>query len=242
MRVVKDSFADVMQVCRNGHVITDLLHTFPERALSHCDRCGASTLDRCPTCGLQLPGATFVPESWPIGERQPPQFCSRCGASFPWTRRRPTAGANKLAALEVLLRKLPRVARQLRVRHANRPAWQIEDEHDLEDLLRALLPLSFEDIRLENRTPAYATGSRTDFLLGPSGIALTAKLMRRGREEAALREGWREDIAYYRRRGQCKALVSLVYDPAQLLFHPEHLEKTWASLSDDLPLRAVVAS
>jgi hypothetical protein len=42
---------DVMQVCRNGHVITGLLRTCPERGLSHCDRCGAPTLDRCLTYG-----------------------------------------------------------------------------------------------------------------------------------------------------------------------------------------------
>ena len=43
--------ADVMQVCRNGHVITDMLRAHPESGLSHCDRCGAPTLDRCLTYG-----------------------------------------------------------------------------------------------------------------------------------------------------------------------------------------------
>ena len=37
---------DAMQVCRNGHVITDLLRTCPERARTHSDRCGAATMDR----------------------------------------------------------------------------------------------------------------------------------------------------------------------------------------------------
>ena len=42
--IVETNSHDVMQVCRNGHVITDLLHTYPERGLSHCDRCGAPIL------------------------------------------------------------------------------------------------------------------------------------------------------------------------------------------------------
>src|ERR671939_1778842 len=92
---------DVMQVCRNGHVITDLLHTFPERALSHCDRCGAVTLSRCLTCGREIPGAVYVPGAVPLGSRRPPQYCPTCGAAFPWAERRPAAhGPGPLPTLE----------------------------------------------------------------------------------------------------------------------------------------------
>ena len=45
-----------------------------------------------------------------------------------------------LALLEELLRRLPRVIRQLRTRQGDRPPLRVEDERDLEDLLRALLP------------------------------------------------------------------------------------------------------
>src|SRR5262249_14434398 len=107
---------------------------------------------------------------------------------------------------------------------------------------RALLPLHFNDVRLESRTPSYAVGSRTDFQLSPSGIALTVKLMTPRLDERSLAAAWQEDIAYYRRCGACKTLIGLVYDPGQLLFQPEHLENVWAGLADDLPLRAVIAS
>src|SRR5437588_3474565 len=90
---------DVMQVCRNGHVITDLLLTFPERGLRHCDRCGAATLDGCPTCGLRLPGSIFVPGLVPVGLLQPPQYCSNCGAALPWAKRPGLAPCNPLALL-----------------------------------------------------------------------------------------------------------------------------------------------
>ena len=51
MSLTAASATDVMQVCRNGHVITDLLRNSPERRLTHCDRCGATTLDRCENAG-----------------------------------------------------------------------------------------------------------------------------------------------------------------------------------------------
>ena len=77
--VADNRLQDVMQVCRNGHVITDLLHTYADRGLSHCDRCGAATLDRCATCGLEIPGAVHVPGLVPVGRSQPPCRSSRRG-------------------------------------------------------------------------------------------------------------------------------------------------------------------
>ena len=66
---------DVMQVCRNGHVITDRLHGSPESAAPRCDRCGAATLDCCPTCGHAVPGAVPLPGLVPVGHARPPAFC-----------------------------------------------------------------------------------------------------------------------------------------------------------------------
>ena len=233
---------DWMQVCRNGHVITDLLQTFPERARSHCDRCGAVTLDRCGTCGEGIPGAIYVPEAAPIGARRPPEYCLACGAAFPWTvRRRPPRGPGPLAVLESLLRRLPLVARQLRDRQGDRPPFRVDDEHDLEDLLRALLPLHFDDVRYERRTPSYGPGIRTDFLLAPSAIALTTKRMKPTLRPELLREQVCEDIAYYRQRN-CRALSVCIFDPERLLSGPEQLETAWSSLSDELPVRPVIAS
>jgi REase_DpnII-MboI/Uncharacterized protein conserved in bacteria (DUF2321) len=231
-----------MQVCRNGHVITDLLHTFPERARSHCDRCGAATLDRCQTCGQEIPGAVYVPEAAPIGVRRPPEHCSACGAAFPWTARRQARPAPaSLAVVEALLRRLPLVARQLRDRHGSRPPFRISDEHDLEDLVRALLPLHFDDVRYECRTPGYATGSRTDFLLVPSAIALTVKCASPILRQERLGEQLAEDIFYYRHKS-CRTLVACIFDPEKILSDPGQLETAWAALSDEVRVLPVVAS
>src|SRR5207247_55612 len=100
-----------------------------------------------------------------------------CGAAFPWTTRSgPSNTDTPLDRLESLLRRLPEVARQLRHRHGQRPPLLLDDRHDLQDLVRSLLPLRFDQVCLESRTPCYAAQTQFDFLLKPEGLALTVKL------------------------------------------------------------------
>jgi len=233
---------DVMQVCRNGHVITDRLQTFPERSLSHCDRCGATTQDRCATCGQNLPGAPHHPGMETMGHRRPPQCCAFCGATFPWANPAPkeTAKTGATELLEPWLRRLPLMVRQLRARHAERPPFLVNDEFDLADLLRALLPLHFDDVRLETRTPRYASSSRTDFLIVPETTALLVKRTTPQLRRAELAAQWPEDITYYQAQGKCRTLLGLVYDPEALLIQPRELETAWSQTAGDLTVRCVI--
>jgi hypothetical protein len=234
---------DVMQVCRNGHVITDLLRSHPESGLTHCDRCGASTLEHCLTCGRELPGSLTIPGLRPLGLRQPPLYCPTCGAAFPWTvRPRPTPLPDPLTRLESMLRRLPLVARQLRSRQGDRPPFPIRDVCDLEDLVRALLPLQFDNARPECRTPRYAAGTRTDFLLAAEGIALTVKLAGRPAGGPELARQLDEDVAYYRQRGDYPTLVCFVHDPEGLLLHFEKPELAASDPTDVLEVRWVIGA
>jgi len=237
---------DVMQVCRNGHVITELLHTYPERGLSHCDRCGAETLQRCPTCGGALPGASLVAGLVPVGHSRPPQCCSVCGAAFPWAERPAAAALEPGAVLDGCLRRLPRVVRQLRTRHGSRPPFRVEDVHDLEDVLRAVLPLFFDQVRPESRTPSYAANTRTDFLIvseTPSAMtAVSAKYVMAGLGECDLARQWDEDVGYYGRLSRCRLVVGLVYDPQGRLHDPRGLEATWSRRPGPVELRCVISS
>jgi hypothetical protein len=241
MNPVADDVQDVMQVCRNGHVITDQLRSCPERALSHCDRCGAATLDRCLTCGRELPGAIAVPGLRPVGLRQPPHYCPTCGAAFPWTLRQRPPKKESLVVLETVLRRLPRVIRQLRVRHGDRPPFRVLDEIDLEDLLRALLPLHFDEVRPEVRTPRYASATRTDFLLPAEGIALAIKFPRPDARTPSLTEEIREDALYYQREKKCRTLVIFVYDPEGALREPILPEVDSSESGVAMELRCVVS-
>lgn len=243
MVAVGDVIQDVMQVCRKGHVITDLLRTHPESGLTHCDRCGSVTLERCLTCGRELPGSLAVPGLRPLGARQPPQYCPTCGAAFPWTERpRPGSVSQPLVRLESLLQRLPLVIRQLRARQGGRLPFRILDVKDLEDLTRALLPLQFEDIRPEGRTPRYAPTTRTDFLLAPERLALTVKLATPEARGPVLASQLEEDVAYYRRLGNSQALVCFIYDPEDYLGHFATPEIAEPAPERELEVRWVVGT
>jgi REase_DpnII-MboI/Uncharacterized protein conserved in bacteria (DUF2321) len=242
MDAVDDSVRDVMQVCRNGHVTTDLLRSCPERGLTHCDRCGATTMDHCLTCGRALPGAIAVLGFQPVGVRRPPLYCAACGAAFPWAEQPRRAAPASLEKLEDLLRRLPRVIRQLRVRHGDRSPFRVTDERDLEDLLRALLPLHFDDIRPQCRTPRYAAATRTGFLLAPEQIAVAVKFVRPEVGERQLVEQIEEDAIHYRTEGNCRTLVGFLYDPEGLLSASPLLIASGARNEDHLEVRWVLGT
>ena len=239
---LSDLVQDVMQVCLNGHVITDLASGHSDRRRTACDRCGAATIDRCPTCGTDLPGAVVVPGLAPIGTRRPPRCCAVCGAALPWARHSQPVAADATVPLERLLRRLPQAIRQLRWRQADRPPFRVEDERDLEDLLRALLPLYFDDVRPEGRTPRYAAGVRTDFRLAPERIAVAVKVAPRPVLGASLTEQLKEDATYYRGRPDCSALIVLVYDPEGRIPEARSQEAAWSVREDEWELRCVIST
>jgi len=212
---------DRLLVCRAGHLITDRLNARPDLRLPRCDRCGADTLDRCDTCGTLLAGARPAHGLEPIGLRLPP-VCTTCGAAFPWAKLDDPPADEALAKLEHLLRRLPRVARELR------PA------PDLDALVRALLPIHFDDIRPEARTPRYAVGNCVAFHLPEIEAVVVPHRAGPGTGEAELTRRRAEDVEAY--RGRCRTLVFFVFDPERRL--PERLEAVW---SDDR-VRCVVAA
>ncbi len=218
---------DVMQVCLRGHVITDMLASQPDHGLQHCDRCGAATISQCPTCGDDLPGAGAASGLSTIGQRPAPQHCPTCGAAFPWSETpvQPT-DANSVELLTAVLRRLPAAVR---------------DGYDLEDLLRAILHLHFDDVRRELRTPGYSFGVRTDFVVGHDRIAVACKLLKSDMRERELVLEVQEDIAHYESL-DCDHLIVLIYDPEQVLPDPRQFEAAWSQTGGGLNVRCMVAS
>ena len=233
--------ADVMQVCENGHVITDVLLSQPGRGQRHCDRCGAPTLDSCPTCGQQIPGSVPLAGLTTTGYRRAPACCASCGAAFPWSRRVEKSPPRDTGDLEQFLRRLPDMVRQMRSRHSTRPTFSIADEHDLEDIVRWALALQSDDVRIETRTPSYAPDSRTDFVLPASRTIVCCKLASQMVREDQIAAQLREDIDYYRDRADGDGLVFLVYDPEGLLREAEVLEGIWTEQIGKLAVRCIIA-
>ena len=211
---------DRMLVCRAGHLITDRLTSRPDLRLPRCDHCGADTLDRCDTCGTLLAGARPSDGLDPIGSR-PPRVCTTCGSAFPWSKLDDPPGDEALEKLEHLLRRLPRVVRELR------PA------PDLDALIRAVLHIHFDDVRPEARTPRYASGNCTAFVLPEVEAVLVAHRAGPGIGEVELTRRRAEDVEAL--RGRCRTLVFFVFDPERRL--PERLEAVWS----DARVRCVVA-
>jgi hypothetical protein len=144
--------------------------------------------------------------------------------------------------LEHLFRRLPRVIRQLRSRHDDRPPFRVEDERDLEDLMRSLLPLHFDDVRPHSRTPGYADRTCTDFLLASEKIVVLAKSVEPRLRGGNLGEQIREDVTYWETLPSCRILMGFVYDPECLLRDGASLETVWSTHETRLEVRWVIGA
>lgn len=76
---------DVMQVCRNGHRITDSFHEFPAERQNACAKCGGETIHECEECNTPIRGHNNT-EGVILARAAPvPDFCQECGEPYPWT-------------------------------------------------------------------------------------------------------------------------------------------------------------
>jgi len=76
---------DVMQVCRNGHMITASAVDTPENKKARCPDCGAETTTTCPSCNADIPGYHHLVGVAHWGPEAPPAYCHSCGDPYPWT-------------------------------------------------------------------------------------------------------------------------------------------------------------
>lgn len=123
--------------------------------------------------------------------------------------------------IERIFTRFRKVALQLTRRHDGRDTLPIQDEYDVQDLLRVLLSLYFDDVRPEEWTPSYAGGSaRMDFLIPEIETVIEVKKTRKELADKKLREELIIDIAYYQEHPKCKKLYCFVYDPDMILCNP----------------------
>jgi predicted nucleotide-binding protein len=85
-RASRPCWTDVMQVCEQGHQITDRLKEFPDRSREFCEKCGSKTISACPKCQKPIPGYRNVSGVLHLSSyREPvPMNCGGCGTAFPW--------------------------------------------------------------------------------------------------------------------------------------------------------------
>ena len=75
---------DAMQVCLNGHQITDSANAMPQFRKAFCAECGAKTITACPECHATIQGHYYSPGVLSIRETPVPNNCQDCGTAFPW--------------------------------------------------------------------------------------------------------------------------------------------------------------
>jgi len=128
--------------------------------------------------------------------------------------------------VESVLERFPVILREIKRRYADRPPFEIHDEHDVQDLLRGLLRIFFDDIRDEEWTPSYAGASaRMDLLLKNEQIVIEVKMVRKGLGEKQIREQLIIDKVYYKEHKDCKKLYCFIYDPEGRIKNPRGFEK-----------------
>lgn len=133
------------------------------------------------------------------------------------------------------------VVGEINKRHENRPTFPIEDEYDVQDLLRVLLKLHFDDVRTEEETPSYAGASgRIDILLKQERIGIEAKMTREKLSDKILGEQLIKAIARYRVHPHCGFLYCFVYDPEMRLKNPVGLKKDLTKGHDGFPVEVFI--
>ena len=123
---------------------------------------------------------------------------------------------------DTVFSRFHKVARQLRTRYDDRPTLEIEDEHDAQNLLHALLQLYFDDVSKEEWIPSYGKSeSRQDFLLKNEKVVIVVKKACLNMKDKDLDEQLVIDIEQYKDHPDCENIVCFVYDPEGRLGDPQ---------------------
>lgn len=91
------NWADVAQICLNGHVINDSTKDQPQLSKKHCPKCGEPTITECPECNKPIAGEIHYSNVFGAHGFKLPGFCIECGKPYPWTKQK-IAAAKTLAS------------------------------------------------------------------------------------------------------------------------------------------------
>jgi hypothetical protein len=143
--------------------------------------------------------------------------------------------------IESLLERFHSVALEINRRHDNRDSLAIKDEYDVQDLLRGLLKLHFDDINDEEYTPSYGGFcARMDLVLREEQIVIETKMVRKGLAQKKIRDELIIDKAHYRVHPKCKKLYCLVYDPEEKTKNPRGFERDLSDRVDGFETKVFV--
>lgn len=141
-----------------------------------------------------------------------------------------------------LCRRFPLLADEFIQRHGGREPLILADEYDVQDVLRALLRVHFDDVRPEEWNPSYGgVASRSDLLIKSERLVIETKMTRKNLGQRAVIEELTVDKAQYRSHPDCETLVCFVYDPGKRLSNPTAIEADLSSVEAGLTTQVVVS-
>ena len=144
--------------------------------------------------------------------------------------------------VETLCRRFPLLVAELAHRYDNREPLQLSDEYDVQDLLRSILRVHFDDVRPEEWNPSYGgVASRSDLLIKSEKVVIETKKTRRSLGQREVIEQLTVDKAQYRTHPDCETLICFVYDPDKRLANPSALESDLSEESAHFTTRVVVS-
>ncbi len=128
-----------------------------------------------------------------------------------------------------IFRATPRGIREIAPEHRydGRKTLEVNDEFDLQDLLRAFLRMEFPDLIHEDPLPKVASSSgRIDFAVRGKKIYIELKVFK---SESHWNSTMSKDIASkierYGRSHECDLLIFFIYDPKQAMREAASIEK-----------------
>jgi len=134
------------------------------------------------------------------------------------------------------------VARQLRQRREDRPTLEVEDEHDVRDVLNSLLSLEFEGVSTEEWAPRYArSAKRMDLVLQRERIVIVVIKTKPGLGAKEVADQLATDSQHYAAHAACRTLFCFVYDPEGRIGNPQRLEAELTSASDGHAIEVLIA-
>lgn len=113
-----------------------------------------------------------------------------------------------------ILKWFHKCAQELRHRYANRESTiYINDEYDVQDLLRSILKIFYTDVRAEDYSPSSAWwNSRIDLVLPSEKIIIETKMTSERLTDKQIWEQIAIDIVRYQNHPSFKTLIVFIYD------------------------------
>jgi hypothetical protein len=136
----------------------------------------------------------------------------------------PVAARDGIDEIRRTIKRFHFAVLELKRRHENRGSIDIADEYDVQDLLRVLLSIHFDDVRCEAWTPHYAGKcSRVDFYIPREAAVIEVKRTSSRMREKHIADQLIVDAERYRQMSGCKHLFCMVYDPEHKVANPQGL-------------------